>query len=57
MTYRRAEIVADLVGEGHVGNCRGHVFPVVQQSDDPRVQAFHAAPVVLEQTKFENVTT
>lgn len=45
--YRRAEVVADLVGERHVRDGGRHVFAVVEQGHDARVEALQAAPVVL----------
>lgn len=47
-SYRRSEVVSDLVGESHVRDRRRHVLAVIQQSDNARVQRLHAAPVVLE---------
>lgn len=47
-TYRRSEVVTDLVCEGDVRNRRWYVFAVVQEGDYTGVQRFHATPVVLQ---------
>ena len=48
MTYRRAKVVTHLVRHGHVGHGGRHVLAVVEQRDDPGVEALEAAAVVLK---------
>ena len=48
ITHRRPEVVSHLVRHGDVGDGGRDGLAVVEQRDDPRVQALQAAAVMLK---------